>query len=72
MDAKSVGFLVFGLVMGVVGYIPYRFPRAFYKRYSWNLEKPLPAWVPPYNRAFGVGLMIAGSTLAGAGILVIR
>jgi hypothetical protein len=72
MDSKSVGFLVFGLVMVVFGYFPYRFPRAFFKRYSWNLDKPLPAWVPPYNRAFGVALMIAGSALAGAGILVIR
>jgi len=72
VDAKSVGFLVFGLVMIVVGYFPYRFPRAFYKRYSWNLVKPLPAWVAPYNRAFGVVLMIAGSALVGGGIVVIR
>jgi hypothetical protein len=72
MDAKAVGFLAFGLVMAGVGYFPYRFPRAFYKRYSWNLDKPLPAWVPPYNRVFGVALMITGSALAAAGILVIR
>jgi hypothetical protein len=72
MDAKSVGFLVFGLVMIVVGYFPYRFPRALYKRYSWDLDKGLPAWVPPYNRALGFVLMIAGTALAGTGIVVIR
>jgi hypothetical protein len=72
MDAKSVGFLTFGLVMFVVGYFPYRFPRAFHKRYSWNLDNRLPVGVPPYNRAFGLVLMVAGSALVGAGIVVIR
>lgn len=58
--------------MTVFGYFPYRFPRAFYMRNVWNLNKPLPAWVPPYNRVFGIALMFAGSALAVAGVLVIR
>jgi hypothetical protein len=72
MDSKSVGLVVFGLVMTALGYVAYRFPGTFRGRSINRLDKPAPAWERAYNRGFAVLLMIAGSAVVIAAFILVR
>ena len=72
VTASSLGFAVNACALILGGFLVFRFPHAFYKRYGSNLHKPVPEWVPTYNRAFGSAFILAGFALVLAAVFVIR
>ncbi len=72
VHSMSVGLVVFGLVIAVLGYLAYRFPDTFRGRSINGLSQPAPGWERAYNRVFAVVFMIAGSAVVVAGLVVVR
>ncbi len=72
VDAKAVGFVVFGLVMTVLGFLAHRFPNTFRGRGTGVWTKPATTSERASNRGFAVLFMIAGSAFMVAGVVVVR